>query len=181
MAVVSTGFAAKPAAAPPTTLQLPPALTAPATVTNQALLTEAQKLLPAGAYLGPLLDETYAVVPQAWLKEQFLPFYRREVARVRQLGSEDAEASDCDNYGTFIRHTLALAGWIGHTAQPAVAHVIVFQEKAFSGLGRTRERHSVCLILTDAGWQVIEPQNAARLTPLSRYPNRDTIQFIAFH
>lgn len=162
-------------------LPLPPKLTSEKKIPVGELLTEAQKLLPKGAYLGPLLDAQYAVIDHRWLEKEFLPYYRRSAESVKKIASREHEASDCDNYSMFLRHMVSLAGIVGHTAEPAAAQLIVFQDRSFSGVGRTRERHSVGLFLTERGWFVLEPQNAVRLTPLERYANRGNIQFISFH
>ncbi|MSU70345.1 MAG: hypothetical protein EXS39_06165 [Opitutaceae bacterium] len=59
--------------------------------------------------------------------------------------------------------------------------MIVFQEKHFSGVGATHERHQVGLFLTEKGWFVLEPQNAIELVPLEHYANRRDIQYMSFH
>lgn len=164
-----------------TSLPLPPALSAARRITAEELLTDAQHLLPSGAFLGPLLDARYAVIDHRWLEREFVPFYRDAAKRLQEIASREVEASDCDNYGMFLRQMLGLAGIVGHTDEPTAATLIVMQERAFSGVGRTRERHCVGLFLTDRGWYVLEPQNGARLTALERYANRETIRYIAFH
>lgn len=163
------------------TLPLPPGMEVAKGISAEELLTDAQKLLPSGAYLGPLLDANYAVIDHRWLERQFVPFYREAAAQLRTIASRTDEASDCDNYGMFLRQMMGLAGIVGRTAEPTAAQLIVFQERAFSGVGRTRERHTVGLFLTDRGWYVLEPQNGAKLTALERYANRDQIRFITFH
>lgn len=170
------GHAARPLSA----LPLPPRLETSGEITAEQLLTDAQLLLPAGAYLGPLLDANYAVINHDWLARTFVPFYRETAASLREIATRD-ESSDCDNYGMFLRQMVGLAGIVGHTAEPAAAQLIVMQERAFSGVARTRERHCVGLFLTDRGWYVLEPQNGARLTALKRYANRGNIRFITFH
>jgi hypothetical protein len=62
-----------------------------------------------------------------------------------------------------------------------MAQVVVFQSQAFSGVGRTRERHAVGLFLTERGWFVLEPQNATELVAIGDYANRRGIQYITFH
>jgi hypothetical protein len=103
------------------------------------------------------------------------------VEKVRELAPRDAEGADCDNYGMFLRQMVGLAGILGQSAEPAMAQVVVFQAKAFSGVGRTRERHAVGLFYTDRGWMVLEPQNADELVPIERYVNRTGIRYITFH
>lgn len=147
----------------------------------EQLLAETQALLPAGAFLGPLLDARYAVIDHAWLEDKFVPFYRRVAERLRNIASREDEAADCDNYGMFLRQMVGLAGIVGHTAEPTAAQLIVLQEHSFSGVGRTHERHCVGLFLTERGWFVLEPQNGARLTALADYGNRKTIRYITFH
>lgn len=160
---------------------MPPALVTVQTIKAEELLLSAQKLLPAGAFLGPLLDDHYAVINYEWLEKKFLPSYRVAVGTVQDVASREAEGSDCDNYGMFLRQMVGLAGIVGRSAEPAAAQVVVFQAKAFSGVPITRERHAVGLFLTDRGWMVLEPQNAVELVPFDRYANRRSIQYITFH
>jgi len=162
-------------------LPIPPKLRTADHIPAEQLLTDAQQLLPAGAFLGPLLDARYAVIDHAWLEEKFVPFYRLAVTRLQTIASREDGASDCDNYGMFLRQMVGLAGIVGRTDEPTAAQMIVLQEHSFSGVRRTRERHCVGLFLTDRGWFVLEPQNAAQLTPLGEYANRDTIRYITFH
>ncbi len=110
-----------------------------------------------------------------------MPAYRVAVETVKDIASREAEGSDCDNYGMFLRQMVGLAGIVGQSAEPAAAQVVVFQAKSFSGVGNTRERHAVGLFLTERGWMVLEPQNAAELVPLDRYANRRSIHYITFH
>ncbi|PAW67081.1 MAG: hypothetical protein B9S34_06300 [Opitutia bacterium Tous-C1TDCM] len=173
-------FAPTLAAAPQ--LELPPALESSRLITNEELLASAQKLLPRGAFLGPLLDARYAVIKHDWLVKRFIPSYRRAVASLQaELKHAGDESADCDDFGMFLRHMAALSGMLAGGAQPSAAQVIVFQENSFSGVGRTRERHAVGLFLTERGWQVLEPQNADKLVPLESYVNRTGIQYISFH
>lgn len=167
---------------PPTKLNLPPALQVARVIPAAELLTSTQQLLPAGAFLGPLLDARYGVVKHDWLLRQFLPFYRDAVAALREAtDGGGAEGGDCDDFGMFLRHMAGIAGMLAGSAQPSVAQVIVFQDRSFSGVGRTRERHAINLFLTDKGWYVLEPQNAASLVPLDKYANKGGIQYISFH
>lgn len=110
-----------------------------------------------------------------------MPAYRVAVETVKDIASREAEGSDCDNYGMFLRQMVGLAGIVGQSAEPAAAQVVVFQAKSFSGVGNTRERHAAGLFLTERGWKVLEPQNAAELVPLDRYANRRSIHYITFH
>lgn len=164
------------------TLDLPPPLQAARSISAEELLTSAQKLLPKGAFLGPLLDTRYAVIKHEWLVRKFIPFYRESVATLLvAIGGGGEEGADCDDFGMFLRHMVGLAGMLAGTAQPAAAKVIAFQEKSFSGVGRTRERHAIGLFLTENGWFVLEPQNAAELVPIAAYANRNGIQYVTFH
>jgi hypothetical protein len=165
----------------PTHLNLPPPLQFARTIPADELLTSAQKLLPAGAFLGPLLDARYAVVKHDWLVRRFVPFYREAVDVLRRAADSGAEGADCDDFGMFLRHLAGIAGMLAGSPQPSVAQVIVFQGRAFSGVGRTRERHTIGLFLTEKGWYVLEPQNAAELVALDTYVNREGIQYISFH
>lgn len=175
-----TGLAAKPP--PPTHLNLPPPLQAARTISAPELLRATQLLLPKGAFLGPLLDERYVVIKHDWMVRQFIPFYR-EAVKAMQIATDGGgdEGADCDDFGMFLRHQTGLAGMLAGSAQPSAAKVIAFQSKAFSGVGRTRERHAIGLFLTDQGWFVLEPQNPASFVPLASYPNREGIQYITFH
>ncbi len=165
----------------PAQFALPPALVPGETIAVADLLSSAQKLLPKGAFLGPLLDERYAVISHEWLTRKFLPAYRVAVETVKGVAARDAEGSDCDNYGMFLRQMVGLAAIAGRSAEPAAAQVVVFQAKAFEGVGRTRERHAVGLVLTDRGWFVVEPQSATEPVPFERYVNRTGIHYITFH
>lgn len=172
---------AAPLAASPR-IELPPALETSRIITNEELLLSAQKLLPRGAFLGPLLDARYAVIKHDWLLKKFVPAYRRAVTALQaELKHGGDEGADCDDFGMFLRHMAALSGMLAGGAQPSAAQVIVFQENSFSGVGRTRERHAIGLFLTERGWQVLEPQNADKLVPLESYANKDGIQYISFH
>jgi len=146
------------------------------------LLLSAQKLLPKGAFLGPLLDAKYSVIKHEWLVKSFMPFYREAVEKLKDVADvRGDEGGDCDDFCIFLRQMTGLAGIVGHTAGPAMAQVVVFQAKAFSGVGRTRERHAVGLFLTERGWFVIEPQNATELVAIDDYANKRGIQYITFH
>lgn len=173
------GLSAKEAVSPQ--LTLPPALATTGQITAEELLVAAQKLLPKGAFLGPLLDDRYAVISQEWLKRRFIPAYREAVETVKAMAPRDTQGADCDNYGMFLRQMVGLSGILGQSAEPAVAQVVVFQARPFSGVGRTQERHAVGLFYTDVGWLVLEPQNADELVPIERYANRAGIRYITFH
>lgn len=160
---------------------MPPPLQAARTISAQELLRSTQLLLPKGAFLGPLLDERYAVIKHDWMVRKFIPCYRDAVAALREATVHADEGADCDDFGMFLRHMIGLAGMLAGNAQPSAAKVIAFQSKAFSGVGRTRERHAIGLFLTDQGWFVLEPQNPASFVPLASYPNRDGIQYITYH
>lgn len=147
----------------------------------EELLAKAQQLLPEGAFLGPLLDDRYAVIDHRWLEQQFMPAYQAATKEVFRVAANTGDASDCDSFGMFLRQMVGLAGIIGHTEEPAAAQVIVLQNAAFSGVARTRENHSVGLFLTDRGWYVLEPQNATELVAFHRYANRHTIRYVTFH
>jgi hypothetical protein len=179
LAVLPTALAKGP---PPTKLDLPPPLQVARQISAEELLKSAQLLLPKGAFLGPLLDARYAVIRHDWLARRFVPFYRLAVADLRDAADGGGtEGADCDDFCMFLRHMAGLAGMLGGSAQPSAAKVIVFQDRAFSGVGRTRERHAVGLFLTDKGWYVLEPQTAADLVPLETYANKNGIQYISFH
>lgn len=163
-------------------LDFPPALQPASLISAEELLISTQKLLPKGAFLGPLLDARYAVVKHDWLVRSFIPSYRRAVETLRKAADGGGEeGADCDDFGMFLRHMAGLAGMLAGSAQPAAAKVIVLQERSFSGVSRTRERHAIGLFLTEKGWFVLEPQNAASLVSLKSYANRDRIQYITFH
>jgi len=163
-------------------MSFPPALQKAGTISAEELLTSAQKLLPKGAFLGPLLDAKYTVIKHEWLVGKFLPFYREAVVTLKDVAQgRGEEGGDCDDYGIFLRQMAGLAGIVGGTEGPAVAQVVVFQAQAFSGVGRTRERHAVGLFLTERGWFVIEPQNATEVVAIERYANKRGIQYITFH
>ncbi len=163
-------------------MDYPPPLQVARTIAAKDLLTSAQLLLPKGAFLGPLLDERYAVIKHDWLERTFIPFYRKAVVALRDAADGGGqEGADCDDFGMFLRDMAGIAGMLAGTAQPSAAKVIVFQDQSFSGVGRTRERHAIGLFLTDKGWYVLEPQNAATLVPIAAYTNRNSIQYITFH
>jgi hypothetical protein len=162
-------------------LSFPPALVASGKISAADLLISAQKLLPKGAFLSPLLDDNYSIISFDWLQKRFLPSYRISVDQVKSVATQTGEGSDCDNYSMFLRQMINLAGIVGHTDEPTAAQVVVFQSKAFSGVSGTHERHEIGLFLTDRGWFVLEPQNGEELVPLDRYANRRSIQYITFH
>ncbi len=163
------------------TLAFPPPLVEASKIKAADLLISAQKLLPKGGFLGPLLDDKYTVISHEWLKKKFLPFYRDAVTKLKDVAARDDEGADCDDYGMFLRQMIGMAGIVGHSDEPAAAQLIVFQAKAFSGVEGTHERHSVGLFLTDKGWFVLEPQNGADLVPIESYANRRGIQYMTFH
>jgi hypothetical protein len=162
-------------------LSLPPALKVSHEISAEDLLEQSRSLLPQGAFLAPLFDTNYAVIDYRWLEKEFLPFYRKAATDLRGWASRDDEASDCDNYGMFLRQMMGLAGIGARSDEPTAAQLIVFQNRSFSGVGRTRENHSVGLFLTNRGWYVLEPQNGTELVKLSRYANRKTIRYLTFH
>ncbi len=79
----------------------------------EELLTTTQKLLPKGAFLGPLLDDHYSVISYNWLKHEFIPFYRDAVGTLKLFASREAEGSDCDDFSMFLRHMISMAGFVG--------------------------------------------------------------------
>ncbi len=163
-------------------LHFPPPLETNGKISAEDLLTSAQKLLPKDAFLGPLLDSHYTIIKHQWLKDKFLPFYRRSVETLKDVsGTEGEESADCDDFSSFLRQMIGLSGIVARCSGPAAAQMVVFQAKSFSGVGRTRERHEVGLFLTERGWFVLEPQNASELVPIDQYANRRTIQYITFH
>lgn len=163
-------------------MDLPPPVQIARNITAEELLTSTQQLLPAGAFLGPLLDTRYGVIAHEWLSRKFVPSYRDALAVLTAASPRGTdEGGDCDDFAMFLRHMIGLAGMLAGTAQPAAAKVVAFQEKAFSGVGRTRERHSIGLFLTDKGWYVLEPQDPWALVPLSEYPNRTRLQYVTYH
>jgi hypothetical protein len=179
--IAAATVSAKSAAKGPV-MAFPPALEKADTIKAEELLILAQKLLPKGAFLGPLLDAKYAVIKHEWLVKTFMPFYREAVETLKQVAdARGGEGGDCDDFCIFLRQMTGLAGIVGHTAGPAMAQVVVFQSQAFSGVGRTRERHAVGLFLTERGWFVLEPQNATELVAIGDYANRRGIQYITFH
>ena len=54
-------------------MAFPPAMEKASTIKAEELLASAQKLLPKGAFLGPLLDARYTVIKHEWLEKKFLP------------------------------------------------------------------------------------------------------------
>ena len=166
----------------PSKLDLPPPLQLTRTISAEDLLIATQKLLPKGAFLGPLLDTRYAVIKRDWLARKFVPAYREALAALQEASrGSGEEGADCDDFGMFLRHMIGLSGMLAGTAQPAAAKVVAFQEKSFSGVGRTHERHAIGLFLTDEGWYVLEPQNPSALVPLNSYPNQTRLQYITYH
>ncbi len=178
----ATTVSAKSTPKPAPTLAYPPPMVAAKVIPAEELLTSAQKLLPKGAFLGPLLDAKYTVIKHDWLVKEFIPFYRDAVESLKNVAKGGGEeGADCDDFCIFLRQMTGLAGIVGHTSGPAMAQVVVFQSKSFSGVGSTRERHAIGLFLTERGWFVLEPQNAEELVPLDRYANKRGIQYITFH
>lgn len=95
-------------------MAFPPALEKSGIITAEALLTSAQKLLPKGAFLGPLLDAKYAVIKHEWLVGKFMPFYREAVDTLKLVADDRGEeGGDCDDYGIFLRQMTGLAGSSG--------------------------------------------------------------------
>ena len=80
-----------------------------------------------------------------------------------------------------MRQMMGLAGIGARADEPTAALLFVRLHRPFSGVSRTQEKHCVGLFLTNRGWYVLEPQNGAELTRLSRYANRKTIRYITFH
>jgi hypothetical protein len=64
------------------------------------------------------------VINYEWLTRSFLPAYRTAVETVKATASREAEGSDCDNYGMFLRRMVGLAGIAGGSAEPAAAQVV---------------------------------------------------------
>ena len=163
-------------------MSFPPPMEKARTISAEELLTSAQKLLPKGAFLGPLLDARHTVIKHEWLVGKFIPFYRTAVETLKDVANGGgSEGADCEDFCIFLRRMTGLAGIVRHTAGPAAAQVFVFQSQEFSGVGRTRERHAVGLFLTERGWFVLEPQNATELVAIDSYANKRGIQYITFH
>lgn len=99
--VAATTVAAKGAGQAPQ-LSFPPALEKASTISAEELLKSAQKLLPKGGFLGPLLDANYTVIKHEWLVTKFMPFYREGVETLKTVANGGGEeGADCDDFGIF--------------------------------------------------------------------------------
>ncbi|MSU70346.1 MAG: hypothetical protein EXS39_06170 [Opitutaceae bacterium] len=113
MAVLAGAAISSAREASATSLTYPPALIEVNQIKAEELLHSAQKLLPQGAFLGPLLDEHYAVISYDWLKRRFVPYYRGAVNTLKEFAARDCEGSDCDDFSMYLRHMISLAGFVG--------------------------------------------------------------------
>lgn len=125
-------------------------------------------------------DDAFVLPDQAWIETEFLPYFR---AYLDAMGAEPSgEGMDCDNYAQIFKQQLALCNARGGRATAGdvpCAVVKAQQVLPFGGVPGDGSRHSVALLRTSAGWQIVEPQTGA-ITPLEAYPNRAYIDWALF-
>ncbi len=128
-----------------------------------------------------LMSTAYQPVEEAWLKNDFLPKFQLIVKRLRM--KSNTEGFDCDNFATLFKAQLQMENRLaGNSALGEVAcGILVVQQKKSFGrvMANNRQLHSLIVIRTENGWQVIEPQTM-RVANLDKYPNRNTIDSIYF-
>lgn len=151
------------------------------TVTAVQLWGEFDRTLPAGVWVSPLENARYEVISARWMRKIFLPALRTQMAALWERGiPEENSAGNCNGFALVCRLMLSLSAMEAHASAPATATVIVRQEKAFGGLGATREDHCVAFVLTDEGPWILEVQSG-EYTPIADYPNRGTIKMVSVH
>ncbi len=119
-----------------------------------------------------LSDSTYIIPSLKWLKEDFLPYAKTYFSNYGLLGS--GEGRDCDNISHAFRHLLVLANAQsgGMTSGDVPCAILkTKQTNPFGGIQAEDAYHTLILIRTDQGWQIIEPQTGEN-TPFNDYPNK---------
>lgn len=127
-----------------------------------------------------LMSTAYQPVEEAWLKNDFLPKFQLIVKRLRM--KSNTEGFDCDNFASLFKAQLQMENHLaGNSALGEVACgiLVVQQKKSFGRVMANRQLHSLIVIRTENGWQVIEPQTM-RVASLEKYPNRNTVESVYF-
>lgn len=151
------------------------------TVTAEKLWEEFDRTLPPGVWVSPLESTHYEVISAQWMRRAFLPALKRQMKALTAKGiPEDNSAGNCSGLALVGRLMLTLSAMDAHARSPAVATVIVTQNKAYGGLGATWEDHCVAFVLTDEGPWIIEVQSGA-YTAIDAYPNRESIKLVSVH
>jgi len=151
------------------------------TVTAVQLWNEFDRTLPAGVWVSPLENARYEVISARWMRRVFLPALKVQMNALWDRGlPEENSAANCNGFALVCRLMLSLSAMEAHASAPATATVIVRQEKAFGGLGATKEDHCVAFVLTDEGPWILEVQSG-QYTNIADYPNRRTIKMVSVH
>lgn len=127
-----------------------------------------------------LMGVAYQPVDETWLKNDFMPKFDKVVKRLRM--KSHTEAFDCDNFAELFKSELQVENRLaGNSALGEVACgiLVVEQNKSFGRVPAGRDLHSLILVRTQSGWQVIEPQTL-RVAALEKYPNRQSIESVYF-
>ena len=129
------------------------------TVTAEQLWEELNHALPADVWVAPLECAKYEVISAHWMRRTFLPALKRQMKEFwdKKIPENDS-AGNCSGFALVCRLMLSLSAMEAHACAPAVATVIVRQEKSFGGLSATMEDHCVAFVLTDEGPWIIEVQ-----------------------
>lgn len=151
------------------------------TVTAEQLWEVFDQSLPPDVWVSPLENSQYEVISAKWMRRNFLPALKDQMKEFWRMGiPEEDSAGNCGGFALVCRLMLNLSAMEAHARAPAVATVIVKQEKAFGGLSATKENHCVAFVLTDEGPWIIEAQSGV-YTKIADYPNRETIQLVSVH
>lgn len=151
------------------------------TVTAEKLWEVFDRVLPPNVWVAPLESTEYEVISAKWMRRQFLPALKDQMKLLweNRIPEEDT-AGTCSGFALVCRLMLGLSAMDAHARTPAVATVIVKQERAFGGLSATKEGHCVIFVLTDEGPWIVEAQSGA-YTAIGDYPNRGNIKLVSVH
>jgi hypothetical protein len=128
-----------------------------------------------------LAGSAYQPVEEQWLTDNFLPKFKKIVARLRMKTTN--EGFNCKDFAALFKTQLQMENHLAGNSrlgEVACAILVVEQRRSFGRVLSLKDSlHALILVRTENGWRVIEPQTM-RLATLDRYPNRSTMQAVYF-